>query len=80
MGDWGYEAGIGGGGIDVILGYPILAQYGIAILPQYAIASTMRLDFDIALKKTNVLTLSPMFSFARNSSLLFPNNSNNYYR
>ena len=34
VGDWGYEGAIGGGRIDILLGYPVLSQYGIAILPR----------------------------------------------
>lgn len=53
---------------------------GVAIVPQYAFASTMRIDFDLTLKKNNVLTIAPMFSFARHSSLLFSNNNSyDYY-
>ena len=32
--DWGYEGAIGGGGVDIIVGYPVLVRYGIAILPR----------------------------------------------
>ena len=32
--EWGYEGAIGGGGVDILLGYPILVKYGIAILPR----------------------------------------------
>ena len=38
----------------------------------------MRIDVDITLKNNNVLTLSPMFSFARNASLIFSNSSDSY--
>ena len=30
----GYEGAIGGGGVDILLGYPILVKYGIEILPR----------------------------------------------
>ena len=53
-------------------------KFGVAILPQYAIANTMRMDFDLTLKNHNVLTISPLFSFARHSSLLFSNNESYY--
>lgn len=53
-------------------------KVGVAIVPQYAITGTMRMDIDITLKNNNVLTLSPMFSFARNSSLLFANSGSAY--
>ena len=53
-------------------------NFAVAIVPQYAFASTMRLDFDFKLKKNNVLTVAPMFSFARHSSLLFSNQNNSY--
>lgn len=52
---------------------------GVAIVPQYGFASTMRVDFDITLKNNNVLTIAPMFSFARHSSLLFPDQDTYYY-
>ncbi|MDA3853798.1 MAG: hypothetical protein PF444_06110, partial [Bacteroidales bacterium] len=54
-------------------------EFAIAIVPQYAFASTMRLDFDFTLKNNNVLTLAPMFSFARHSSLLFSSQNDSYY-
>ncbi len=53
-------------------------KLGVAIMPQYAIVGTMRLDVDITLKKHNVLTISPMFSFARNSSLLMTSSYDSY--
>lgn len=53
--------------------------WAVAMLPQYAIVSTMRIDFDRTIGHNNVITLSPMFSFARNSSLLFPNSDDYYY-
>ena len=33
--EWGYEGAIGGEGVDILLGYPILVRYGIAILPRF---------------------------------------------
>ena len=33
--EWGYEGAIGEGGVDILLGYPILVRYGIAILPMF---------------------------------------------
>ena len=33
--EWGYEGAIGGRGLDILLGYPILVRYGIAILPRF---------------------------------------------
>lgn len=53
-------------------------DFGVAIVPQYAFASTMRLDFDITLDHNNTLTVSPLFSFARNSSLLFSGGYSSY--
>lgn len=54
-------------------------KIGIALVPQYAITNTMRLDVDITLKNKNVITLSPMFSYARHSSLLFSYDDDYYY-
>lgn len=54
-------------------------DFGVAIMPQYAFASTMRFDFDFTLKNKNVLTVAPLFSFARNSSLLFSGENSTYY-
>lgn len=53
-------------------------EWGIATVPQYAIASTVRIDFDKTLRNNNVLTIAPMFSYAQNSSLLFNSNSDSY--
>lgn len=52
--------------------------WGIFILPQYAASKSMRVDFDKVLNNNSVITLSPMFSFARNSSLLFGNSDDSY--
>lgn len=54
-------------------------DFGVAIVPQYAFASTMRFDFDFTIKNNNVVTVAPMFSFARHSSLLFPGQDDSYY-
>jgi len=57
-------------------------DFGIAIVPQYAFGSTMRVDFDMTLNEQNTLTISPLFSFARNSSLMFSGGDSydyNYY-
>jgi len=52
-------------------------DFGVAIVPQYAFDNTMRLDFDFTLQNNNVLTVAPMFSFARHASLL--SSDDNYY-
>lgn len=57
---------------------PTTFNFGIAIVPQYAFASTMRFDFDFTLKNNNVITVAPMFSFARHSSLLFSSQNDSY--
>ena len=53
-------------------------DFGLAIMPQYAFANTMRLDLDMTLKNKNVLTISTMFSFARHSSSFFSNDDDYY--
>ncbi len=53
-------------------------KFGVAAVPQYAFASTMRVDFDITVKHKNVITIAPMFSLARHSSLLFLEDNYSY--
>ena len=47
-------------------------QFGIGIMPQYAIISGMRLDFEIKLKQNQYLTLAPQMYYNENYTLFHP--------
>ncbi|MFB6343939.1 hypothetical protein ACE1ET_19615 [Saccharicrinis sp. FJH62] len=47
-------------------------QFSIGIVPQYAIISGMRLDFDLKLKQTQYLTLAPQMYYNENYTLFYP--------
>ncbi|MFB6318035.1 hypothetical protein [Saccharicrinis sp. FJH54] len=47
-------------------------KFSIGLVPQYAIVSGMRIDFDLKLKQNQYLTLAPQMYYNENYTLFYP--------